>query len=236
MRIEPGKTYAVLTGDIVASSKLLGAERNQLHHFMRTTSSELRSFFEHLVPMDASVFRGDSWQLLVTDPSESLRVALFYRANLRAAMKSKRVDTRTSIGIGPIEFIPPDNVAGGDGQAFRASGKALEEIGKSRRMTLSWPDSPDPEGIKALDTLLSFVDELASNWTEGQARAVCGALLRRTQEQTAKSWPGKGISQQAVAQHLDRAGWSPLEDGLSLFQSVVSRLVSQLPPPLEDKP
>jgi hypothetical protein len=235
MRIEHGKTYAVLTGDIVASSKLSGAERSNLHGFMKTTSRELRDFFTHLVPMDASVFRGDSWQLLVTDPSESLRVGLFYRASLRATMKSKRVDTRISIGIGSIEFIPPENVAGGDGPAFRASGKALEEIGKSRRMILSWPDSGNPDGIEPLTTMLSFVDELASNWTEGQARAVCGALLKWTQERTARSWPGKEISQQAVAQHLDRAGWSALEDGLGLFQSVVSRLASQPPAPHDNK-
>jgi cytochrome c556 len=64
MRIEKGKLYAVITGDIVNSSKLPAEQRQRLHHIMKEGSNALRKAFKESVPLDADIFRGDSWQLL----------------------------------------------------------------------------------------------------------------------------------------------------------------------------
>ena len=217
MEVERGKIYAVITGDIVGSSKLKPAERKQLHAALKDTSDKLMEHFKRLVPLQVDIFRGDSWQLLVIDPAQSLRIGLFFRAFLRGKMKSKRVDTRISIGVGSIEFMPEESISSGDGEAFRSSGEALESLSRTHRMTISVPQSLISNDHLALDVILKLIDALARDWTEKQAHAVSGALLEYTQEKIARTWFEREISQQAVAQHLDRAWWNAIEIGLNYF-------------------
>ncbi|MBI3287518.1 MAG: hypothetical protein HYZ68_05660 [Chloroflexi bacterium] len=224
MRIAKGKLYAILTGDVVGSSKLKGKARVTLVRAMKETSTELRENFGGLVPFDVDIFRGDSWQLVVTDPAQSLRIGLFFRASVRARMRSKKVDTRVAIGIGTMDFLPGKNVSSGDGEAFRRSGTALESMSRTRRMALDCPVAISSGHAQAFDIVMRFVDVLARGWTEKQAQAVTGALREWTQEKIAKMWPGKEITQQAVAQHLDRAGWNAVENGLQFFERSVRAL------------
>ena len=222
MEVESGRIYAVITGDIVGSSKLKPAERKELHAALNETSDKLTEYFRRLVPLRVDLFRGDSWQLLVTDPAQSLRIGLFFRAFLRGKMKSKRVDTRISIGVGSIDFMPEESVSSGDGEAFRSSGEALESLSRTHRMTFSFPQSLISNNLQSLDVILKLIDALARDWTEKQAHAVSGALLEYTQQKIARTWFERSISQQAVAQHLDRAGWNAIEIGLNHFSNSLS--------------
>ena len=222
MEVERGKIYAVITGDIVGSSKLKPAERKQLHVALKDTSDKLMEHFKQWVPVQVDIFRGDSWQLLVIDPAQSLRIGLFFRSFLRGKMESKRVDTRISIGVGSIEFMPEEGISSGDGEAFRSSGEALESLSRTHRMTISVPQSLISNNHQALDVILKLIDALAQDWTDKQAHAVSGALLEYTQEKIARTWFEREISQQAVAQHLDRAGWNAIEIGLNYFAHSLS--------------
>jgi hypothetical protein len=77
-----------------------------------------------------------------------------------------------------------------------------------------------------LKTVIQLMDVLAANWSEKQAQAVMGALQGWTQEKIATTcWP-KPITQQAVAQHLDRAGWHAFESGLLYFEDTLSNLIA----------
>jgi hypothetical protein len=49
-------------------------------------------------------------------------------------------------------------------------------------------------------------------------RAIRGALLGQNQKPFGRSWPDAPISQQAVAQHLQRSGWSAVEETLHAFE------------------
>ncbi len=93
------------------------------------------------------------------------------------------------------------------------------------------PDNPeDPLDIgeetraerdaRAISVLLLVLDIIARNWSSAQARAVCGALLEWTQEKTAENWPGAPITQQAVAQHLARAGWDGVRETLAFYEHI----------------
>ncbi len=64
------KQYAVITGDIVRSSALSPAERRRLLKVIDAGSRQLRRILTASVPLDIDVFRGDSWQMLVTDPAQ----------------------------------------------------------------------------------------------------------------------------------------------------------------------
>ena len=219
MRISKTRDYAIVTGDIIASSRLSVAQRRDLHGAMSRASSALRRAFKTAVPLPVGIFRGDSWQLLVTDPVQALRIALFYRASLRAETGARRLDTRMVIAIGRIDFIPGEQVAEGDGPAYRLSGRALESMHKRESMRLVYPSHP---AERALSVVVHLLDALVSRWSDKQALAVTGALRGWSQEQIArKSW-SEPISQQAVAQHLDRAAWSYVESALAYFEETLT--------------
>jgi len=95
---------------------------------MKKGSEALRKTFQGSIPLEADVFRGDSWQLLISDSALSLRIGLFLRAYLRAAMGAGKFDTRMAIAIGTVDFVPDDRVSRGDGHAYRDSGNALEQM------------------------------------------------------------------------------------------------------------
>ncbi len=217
MNIDPQKNYAILTGDVVHSSRLKHDHRKQLYASLQSCSRRLREAFPASVPFDVDIFRGDSWQLWVVDPVQALRVALFYRAALRAAMQTHQFDSRLAIGIGTVDFIPEQGLSGGDGEAFRLSGEGLEIL-KRHRMTLIWPGHPDQHLLQAMVWLF---DQLAIGWTDKQALAVTGALQTWTQQEIAQLWDDHPVSQQTVAQHLTQAGWGAIEPALLRFETAV---------------
>ncbi len=222
MKIKRNKVYAVLTGDVVASTRLSASRRQALHGAMSMASRTTRQAFGKQVPADVDVFRGDGWQMLVAEPEAALRIALFYRAQLRAAMESHRLDTRTVIGIGTVDFIPGRRVSQGDGAAYRRSGQGLESLARTRHMHFVYPELPEEE---ALQIIVQLVDRMATGWSEKQALAITGALQGWTQDQIGHAcWPNP-ISQQAIAQHLDRAGWASLERTLVYVESVIGAFV-----------
>lgn len=224
MRIARNKLYAVVTGDVVASSKLSGTPRRNLHEAMTVVSRSLRKAFKDSVPAEVDIFRGDSWQMLVTDPALALRAALFYRASLRSRMQSHQSDIRMALAIGTIDFIPGNRVSQGDGEAFQLSGKALESMSRSVSMSFRLPGRSEE---RVLDVVVQLVDSLAAKWSDKQALAVTGSLQGWKQGKIANTCWQKPISQQAVAQHLDRAAWSSVEIGLTFFEETVQSIVDE---------
>jgi hypothetical protein len=214
MKIEKGRLYAVITGDVVSFSKLPTEKRQTLNRIMKKGSEAVRKAFKGSVPLEVDVFRGDSWQLLVSDAALSLRLALFFRAYLRAAMGTGKFDTRMAIGVGTIDFVPDDRVSKGDGQAYRHSGNALEQMTKASNMCFRFPGRDIEE---SLDVLIHLMDVLAMNWSEKQALAVTGALQGLKQEKIGSLWKPP-ITQQSVNRHLQRAGWFAVEKAVGFFE------------------
>lgn len=220
MDIEPNGIYAVITGDVVKSSALPAVERRELAALLRSSYSELQEIYPVALPLPLSVFRGDSWQMLVTVPEQSLSVGLSFRSLFlfktgKARTEKKELDTRIAIGIGGIDFVPDDGVHEGDGPAFRRSGKALEALGAPTRMGFSFPDSGNE---RALSLIVELLDALVMGWTPPQALAVVGGLQGLTQEEIGKGWPDKRITQQAVQSHLTAARWGTVESAVEFFR------------------
>lgn len=210
MRLSRKKVYAVITGDIVSSTKFSSATRKNLLKILKKVGRSARKAFENAIPLEIDIFRGDSWQLLVTDAKQAVRVALYIRAAFKADGVTPKADTRISIGIGTIDFVPADAVSEGDGEAFRRSGAALEMLKGKCRMVVSLPDEHDASTI---NVILHLIDALAVKWTPKQARAVMNALKGLTQGEIARRWNG-ATSQQNVAKHLAGAGWHGIEHAL----------------------
>jgi len=223
MKIDPRQFYAVITGDVVRSGKLSEDARRRLHRAMRDAGEGLQKAFPQAVPLPPDIYRGDAWQALVVIPARALRAGLFFRARLRTRMGAHRTDCRLAIALGRVDFLPDDRISQADGPAFRQSGRLMETMPRQHRMAFSFSgENPPADAAAALAVVVQLVDALAMRWSEKQALAVTGALRGWTQETIAKKcWPTP-ISQQAVAQHLERAGWNALEKALEYFESTVA--------------
>lgn len=214
---------AVLTGDIVGSSKLNPVEREMLPKKILDASDTLQNSFS-CVPFQIRIFRGDSWQFIISAPEKSLRIGLMFRSLIQTSFEDHPLDTRIGIGIGLINFLPEENLSSGDGEAFRRSGSALENMARKRYLDAVFPESWNWPTAELLREVLLWVDFQAQNWTPGQASAVSGALLGRTQIEIAKKEFRGEITQQAVAQHLKRGGWSAVQSSVDLYERIITDL------------
>ena len=220
LKVVLGQPYAVLTGDVVGSSKLDEAARRELPVALKNASQAARALFGKAVPLEADVFRGDSWQLVVTDAKLGLRAAVFFRAHLHGHSPKVGLDTRIAIGIGTIQFVPHGQVSQGDGPAFRESGQVLESMPKIRRLALSVTESKTPAGIAPV---IGLMDTVMERWTEKQALAVGGVLQGLPQAQIAGLCQ-PAVTQPVVARHLRQAGWEAVAAGLAYVEHTLSEL------------
>jgi hypothetical protein len=221
MQINPKKNYAVISGDFIGFSNLAVKIRKGMYFTLKTSGKELAIAFPKIMPCEVDMFRGDGWQMLLTDPVMSLCAALFFRAHLRASAPERKTDTRLSIAVGKIDYVPENRVSAGDGAAFRASGRLLEKMSRAKSASMRFV-MEDKKASLALDRIARQVGALADQWTPNQARAVLGALKGLTQEQISATWTKK-ISSNSLAQLLNQANWPASKDLLSAFESTLSK-------------
>ncbi len=213
---------AVLTGDIVDSTKRPDkAHPRDLSRTLREAAKAAAAAIPAAGLSTLDIFRGDSWQLLVKEPSHALRAALYVRTYIRGGEARGRIswDTRIAIGIGPVEWLDPNKISRSQGAAFVASGEALDGLVKSkRRMAMRVAGGGGSPGLEAVVALL---DALAGQWTAKQAWAIHGALAARTQAEIARSFVPP-VTQQTVAAHLDKANWDVLEIAFEAWDSGIA--------------
>lgn len=230
MELDKHKYYAVLTGDIVGSTRFRGEARINLHTCLAKAAGALEENFPGIIPYPVDFFRGDSWQLFLAKPSDSLRIALYFRAAVKVNCALTKIDTRVAIGIGEVDFLPPDNISSGDGVAFRLSGKGLESLSKPVHMGLFLPDVLASDLASALDMIVKLIDLKAAEWTQKQAKCLTGVLLGKSQKEIASRYTPKPISQQAVSQHLIGAGWRTIAMAVELFEKQLSDMLQNNAP------
>lgn len=212
-RADPGEpAFAVLTGDIIRSSRLptetLDAAMAALESGAAAMgrwdgSGETR--FER--------FRGDGWQCLAPSPRLALRATLFLRASLRAA--SRKVETRVSIGIGPAR-LSTTGLAAASGPAFELSGRGLDKMARARNLAIAWANPPP--SAPAIGAIVALCDEVSRLWTQRQAELLLEALSPGDEPQEVLAGR-RGISQQAVAKHLRAGGGAAIQEALRAVEA-----------------
>lgn len=218
---------AVLTGDFVGSSRLSSEERRLLHSRFGDCTSQLEEAFGKQILHRPEIVRGDSWQFAIGQPENALKIALFFRALIRISLPGERIDSRIAFGFGQIDFIPGGEISSGDGQAYRLSGEGLDSLQKPFHMGLFFPPESHSLLANSLDVIVKLLDREVRKWTEVQAESIAGALLGMTQQAIAVDWVRRNVTQQSVAQHLERAGWSPIKIGLDFFKRSLPVLLSE---------
>ncbi len=219
------RNYAVLTGDLVKSSRLAPAESRKAIALLKKAASDFEKTFPGTIEGELDSFRHDSWQLLLKRPALAVRAAIFLRAALRMQPDLRKCDTRVAIGIGPVETISRRRVSDSRGAAFTRSGTALDATGNR---CLAFASSGEREDECVARAVAPLLDSLISDWTATESRAVYGALRDWTQEESARQWPvargQKRPTRQAVAKALRRAHWNQVQSVLDWLEKSMQPL------------
>ena len=191
------RKIAVLTGDLIGSTESppgvleatmarLSAAAGEVAGWTGARSGPENTHFTR--------YRGDGWQMVVTDPALALRAALFLLARLRAG--KGLLDSRIAIGIGAAESLGSAGLSDARGAAFEASGRGLDGIGRQRQLAVAG------EGVTALhEVIVDLLEEHARHWTREQAEAAA-LWLDPANPTLADVAPRLGISPQAVNYRL----------------------------------
>jgi hypothetical protein len=213
-RGEKPTTVAVLTGDLVRSTALSHAGLLEARETLRRAAREIAGWDRGAVH-GPDFFRGDSWQLVLTQPDLWLRASLYLRTALRAL--EEEADTRISVGVGAVEALDTEAVSQSIGEAFVLSGRALDDMSRFEGFKLATAQ-PQPDETY-LPTVLSFCGHVVGGWSSSQAK-VALEMLRpsdKTQEALADTL---GVSRQFVSKVHRQYGLSSVMMALDVFEGL----------------
>jgi hypothetical protein len=224
MRLDPKQLYAVISGDFIGFSSLPLKNRQAMYFILKNGGNALSEAFPGIMPCAVDMFRGDGWQMLLTNPVLSLRAALYFRAYIRSQTPRKKIDTRMAIAVGKIDYVPENRVSAGDGTAFRLSGKLLEKMNRTKSPTLRFA-AEDKKKSLFLDRIVRQTGVLTDLWTPKQALAVMGVLRNWAHGQTSIAWPEPITSH--TGKKLHHAGWPEIRHVLSVYEALVCSAISK---------
>jgi len=220
---------AILTGDIVSSTNIAPAGRQQLYKEMALFLESLKDNYIN----SYETFRGDSLQCKATTTALSLRIALLIRSFFKAYtgvntenIKQKnskgyfttKYDIRLAIGIGKAEFIDEEKITSSDGPAFRLSGEGLDNLKDSGQRLII--QTTDNEFNEQMEPSILLLDALIDKWTQNQAALVLYKLQQVKEDEIAARLQ---ITQSAVTQRKKTAQWYAVEKLLGYFEKTIQK-------------
>lgn len=197
------KRICVLTGDIVRSTRLEKHELESLMHSLLEAADSIRRWTSPPSPQ-LERFRGDGWQLALTEPRLALRAALVLRAALR--MSDPGVDSRIGIGVGSAELAT--SLATSSGAAFEYSGTQLEKIRGPDRWAFQSEDATAPL-FDLTKALFTACEGWSRRWTAKQAETVFH-LLQPDEPEMAAVARQLEVRPQTIQKHFAKAGGKAL--------------------------
>lgn len=215
---------AVLTADLIDSSLY---EEEVLKIVLDTLTSEFDEITARYGKNNVrlTIYRGDSFQGVIKDPTEALLIALQIKAavnriHLKKTKKSKTyskiADFKIAIGIG-TQNMERESIAESNGQAFQFSGRTLDEMKNENRKTRLKTELQDIND--EFDTSLFLLDTITDKWSTASAEVVY-YLLRDLKEREVAA--EINITQPAVNQRKKAAGWEAIALLLNRYRKVVS--------------
>lgn len=200
----------IITGDIINSR---GVNPKYWLPFLKKTLSG-----EGKTPAVWEIYRGDSFQLEVKDPADTLMTAIRIKASIKCI---KNLDVRMAIGIGEKDYTA-SKISESNGEAFVYSGERLETLKKEKQnlaVKTRWSDF-DREMNLCIRLALIAMD----NWTTGAATLV--TILADNPDITQTRLAEKlNITQSAVSGRQKRAYYHEVRDLEILFREKIKKLV-----------
>ena len=212
------QVYAVITGDVISSSTIIG----NYHDVLRQIGHDIKAHLDHRFIMD--IYRGDSFQMISACPEKGLLMMLIIKAGLRSYKNEKggleeQWDARIALGIGKMDKYPRKHTLGEvSGEPFLRSGHALDQMkGEGDQLKIVTGDNRNDQEFEAVTPL---IEAITSRWTTAQSEAVYLSLLRQSITQFEMGQELGGISQRAVGKRLEAAHFVSLKKYLNRFESI----------------
>ena len=201
---------SIITGDVINSQKVSPLI------WLQKLKQELDGVGEN--PLTWEIYRGDSFQVEVTDPSRALLTAI----KLKAAIKSiKEMDVRLAIGVGNKTY-ETSKITESNGSAFVYSGETFESLVKSKQ-NLAIATISDKFN-QEMNLLFRFALIVMDNWTANSAKVVYLALTNPgySQKELGKAL---NIKQNTVSATLKRAYFAEISDMLVWYQNKIKEVI-----------
>lgn len=202
---------AVLTGDIVNSTKLNEAEYQLVTERINDCCELLKQKFN----AKWELYRGDGFQVSVPHPEKAMLCAMLLKTCLRQMFsEGSPVDMTLSIGFGN-QTVHSEKLGTSFGSAFVLSGQGLDNSPKGN-LTIHMGDE---FGIlsDALTITTRFISHSLSLLSQKQAEVLYYYLLLSYPEQQVIA-AKLSTSRQNVSKHLSRAGAELIKDYLLYFE------------------
>ena len=201
---------SIITGDIIDSRNIA------IDIWLPVLKEELGKVGTS--PKNWDIYRGDSFQLEISDPTEALLTAI----EIKAAIKSvAKIDIRMSIGIGDKTY-DASAITESNGSAFVHSGNKFELLKKEKQnlaIKSNWTKF-DREMNLYLKLSLIVMD----SWTENSAEIVAFAIENPNKSQ-AELGMLVGIKQTAVSLRLKRAYFDEILEVNEMYKAKIRELL-----------
>ncbi len=212
---------AVLTADLIDSSRY---DKQALAVIIKSLKEEFNQITKETNEQTHfSLFRGDSFQGIVKDPSQALTIALRLKATVAKAQldttKSKAMmpygNVRIAIGIGEGDYAP-DNILTSNGEAFILSGRSLDGM-KKQQKKMSFLSSNEELNNELLVSF-SFLDSATDRWSVASSEVIY-YLLKSLKEQQIADILDR--SQAAINLRKKAASWDEIQLLLTRFNHLI---------------
>jgi hypothetical protein len=200
------QNIAVLTGDFIDSRQA----DQQLEHTVQHLRDRLTRYeLAYDLDLRFTRFRGDGWQIFLSDQRMALHATLYILATL--AEQKSTLRTRIGIGLGTATDTGGPDLSAAKGSGFIASGSMLDALSPKRNIGI------DGDGVTNWHiAVFALCEQIAAGWTTTQAQAIAESLLApdRPHKDIAKTL---GITRQAAQSRLAGAGQNALNHALYAF-------------------
>lgn len=220
----PATHVAVVTADIIASSRYSQQDRRRLDRVLRRGFEEVERRFRDAIHTRLAfrITAGDEFQFVVSAIPQAFTVLMYLRALVAAGGLLPPIRFRASLGVGEISVPKRASPYEEDGAAFVRSRRGLEGMAKGgSRVRWTTLITGAPEVDSTADVVLCLVDYMLRSWTVPQWEAIRWSLLGLKREEIARKLrrpsasragrsPGRGrarIAHQNVTKRLLAAGW-----------------------------
>jgi hypothetical protein len=203
---------AVLTADIVHSTKLLPHQEQKL----------MRRLRQVLSPYKFEFYRGDSFQAYVKDATLALEAALLCRTaaiGLVQDIKNFTPDVRISIGIGKTKE-PPGTLGAARGEAFVLSGRAFDKIAKGNtKLIISTTNELANQGLQVV---AGYTNTIFNGMTGKQANVIFELLKGNSQQAAAQKLKK---SKSTISQHVTAARWEEIKTLVQQYKNIINHII-----------
>ena len=199
---------AVLTGDIVNSTKLSSVKEKGLVKLLQQV----------LKPYKYEFYRGDSFQALMKESGDSLRIALLCRTAGIGITENNEADVKVSIGLGEVENRIK-TLGSAKGEAFIISGRAFDELEKTgSRLMIS---TANTMANLSFQIIADYINSIYSRMTSKQAKVIFELLRGGLQQDVVRRLKK---SKSTISQHANSGRWAEIEKILNQYELLVKGL------------